>query len=30
MRQLNYNVDVLGQTPSEVAETFLRENGLIK
>ena len=30
MRQLNYNVDVLGQSPADVAENFLREQGLIK
>jgi len=30
MRQLNYNVDVLEQTPEEVARNFLRENNLIK
>jgi len=29
MRSLNYRVDVLGETPEDVAESFLRENNLI-
>ena len=29
MRGLNYRVDILGESPSDVAESFLRENGLI-
>jgi osmoprotectant transport system substrate-binding protein len=30
MRDLNYRVDVLGESPSDVAEWFLRENGFIR
>ena len=29
MRELNYNVDVLNQKPSNVAKGFLKKNGLI-